>query len=133
VNILMNQILKESKSQDMEKKPAVWSTDFRVGDAIEIDYVPQGGINGNDREKLRGVILGRHNRGMDTSIYVRDVVYGEPVERKIPLHNPMVKSLTVLERNFVHKGKKRVKRAKLFYLRERKQAEYKVTGVCKHS
>lgn len=121
----------ESQARDREQKPAVWGVDFRVGDAVEIDYVPQGGVNGKDREKLRGVILGRHNRGMDTAIYLRDVLYGEPVERKIPLHNPMVKSLTILEKNFVFKGKRKVKRAKLYYLRDRKPSEYRVTGVCK--
>lgn len=133
VNILMEAIRNESQARDREHKPAVWGVDFRVGDAVEIDYVPQGGVNGKDREKLRGVILGRHNRGMDTAIYLRDVVYGEPVERKIPLHNPMVKSVNILEHNFVFKGKRKIKRAKLYYIRERKPAEYRVTGVFKQS
>ena len=37
------------------------------------------------------------------------------------------KRLRVLESNFVHKGKKRVRRAKLYYLRNRKQEETRVT------
>ena len=132
VNILMDTITKESIQKDKDTKTSVWGTDFKVGDAIEIDYVCQGGIHGTELEKLRGVVLGRHNRGMDTAIYVRDVMYGEPVERKIPLHNPLVKSLKVLEKNFVFKGKRKIKRAKLYYLRERNPSEYRVTGVCKY-
>eukprot|EP00957_Ditylum_brightwellii_P082911 6304080-Ditylum_brightwellii.AAC.1 len=39
------------------------------------------------------------------------------------LHSPLLKSLKVLEKNFVHKGKKKVKRAKLYYLRDRLPVE----------
>lgn len=57
---------------------------------------------------------------------------GEHVERKIKLHSPMVKSLKVLEEGFVNRGKKkgkRIKRAKLYYLRDRGMEETRVSKV----
>ena len=72
--------------------------------------VNQGGVNPTDGveqdiDKIRGVVLGIVNRGLGSSVLIRDVVYGLPIERKIPLHSPMVKDLKILERNFVFKGK----------------------------
>ena len=116
---LLLQLNQESVAKSKETKPAVWGTDFRVGDAVELDVVSQGGAKSDNTEKMRGVVLGIFKKSMDTSILIRDVLFGEPVERRIPLHSPLVKSLRVLERNFVYKGKKRAKRAKLYHLSER--------------
>lgn len=107
----------------MAAKPQVFGVPFRVGDAVEIQVLEDGGVDNPQNKKLdkiRGVVLGKVNRGLDTSIYLKDVVFGEHVERKIKLHSPMVKTLKVLEENFVHKGRKKIKRAKLYYLRDRK-------------
>ena len=106
---------------------AVLGVPFRVGDAIEIEMVNQGGIGSADLERIRGVVLGRVNRGLGSSVLLRDVVMGEPLERRVQLHSPLLRSLRVLESNFVHKGKKRVRRAKLYYLRNRKPEETRVT------
>ena len=92
---------------------------FRVGDSIEITTVSQGGISSSEIEKIRGVVLGRVNRGLGSGVYIRDVVFGEPIDRKIPLHSPLLKFIKVLEEHFVFKGKRKVKRAKLYYLRHR--------------
>ena len=110
-----------------EGNPAVFNVPFAVGDAIEITTVNQGGVDSTDVEKLRGVVLGRTNRGLASSVIIRDVVMGEPIERKIMLHSPLLKSLKVLEENFVYKGKRKVKRAKLYFLRDRKPEETRVT------
>jgi large subunit ribosomal protein L19 len=107
--------------------PKVHDVNFRVGDAVEITMVSQGGVNSNETEKVRGVVLGMHRGGLGTGVYLRDVIFGEPVDRKIPLYSPMVKDITVLEKNFVFKGKRKVKRAKLFYLRDRLPQETRVT------
>jgi large subunit ribosomal protein L19 len=109
----------EAVQQSVTRNPKVLQVPFRVGDAIEIEMVAQGGVNSNELEKVRGVVLGRDNRGLGTGVYLRDVVFGEPVERKIALHSPLLRSLKVLEQNFVHKGKRKIKRAKLYYLRDR--------------
>lgn len=116
---LLYELNKETVTQMKESKPAVWETDFRVGDAVELQVVAQGGSKSDNLDKWRGVILGIFKKGIDTSILIRDVVFGEPIERRVPLHSPLVKSLKVLERNFVFKGKKRIKRAKLYYLSDR--------------
>ena len=116
---LLHDLNEQAVSQLKESKPAVWETDFRVGDAVELEVVTQGGSKSTNTDKWRGVILGIFKKGLDTSIIIRDVVFGEPIERRVPLHSPLVKSLKVLERNFVFKGKKRVKRAKLYYLGDR--------------
>ena len=110
-----------------EGNPAVFNVPFAVGDAIEITSVNQGGVASTDVEKLRGVVLGKTSRGLASSVIIRDVVMGEPIERKVMLHSPLLKSLKVVEENFVYKGKRKVKRAKLYFLRDRKPEETRVT------
>jgi ribosomal protein L19 len=168
---LTNEAMNKSKTSN----PAVWETKFRVGDAIEMEVISQGGIpqkgaaagdnaeadmdataaaadvatddaaltadvakpDKSDKtkknkhvpteaqqappkssynrnlERIRGVVLGIFKKKMDTSVLIRDVLFGVPIERLIPLHSPLIQSLRVLEKNFVFKGKKRIKRAKL--------------------
>jgi len=120
---LNNEAVKKAK----EEKPDVFAENPRVGDSVELEMVGEGGTLEGKLEKVRGLVIGKVNRGLASSLIVRDVVFGEPVEWKIPLYSPMVKSLKILERNFVFKGKRKVKRAKLYYLRERSPNEYRVT------
>lgn len=117
----------EAINKSKESRPNVHDVPFRVGDSIEITMVSEGGVNSNKLEKIRGVVLGRINRGLGSSCYIRDVVFGEPIDRKIPLFSPMLKSIKVLEQNFVFRGKRRIKRAKLYYLRDRLPQETRVT------
>lgn len=121
---LLDELNKEAVEKSKAANPAVWNAGFRVGDSIEIKMVTQGGVKAKDGdsksqdiEKIRGVVLGIVNRGLNSSVIMRDVVYGLPIERKIPLHSPMIKDATVLERNFIFKGKRKIKRAKLYYFR----------------
>ena len=121
-NKLMNLLENEAVAKAKEDTPKVWEENFRVGDAVELDVVTQGGVkttNKSDKRRMRGVILGIFRKGIDYSILIRDVIQGRQIERKIPLHSPLVRSLTVLEKNFVFKGKKRIKRAKLYYLSDK--------------
>lgn len=135
---LFAQLMAEEIEKSKASKPEVWGVPFKVGDAIELEVLDDGGVdNPNNRplDKIRGVVLGRHNRGLDTGIYLKDVLYGEHVERKVKLHSPMVKTLKVLEEGFVNnRGKKRgkrIKRAKLYYLRDRKPEETRVSALQK--
>ncbi|EEC51891.1 predicted protein, partial [Phaeodactylum tricornutum CCAP 1055/1] len=91
----------------------------RVGDAIEIEMVSDGGVKSDDTDLIRGVVIGITRRALDTTVLLRDVVFGEPIERRVPLHSPLLRSLKVLEENFIYKGKRKVKRAKLYFLRDR--------------
>jgi large subunit ribosomal protein L19 len=116
---MMHELTTQKMQQSKEGNPAVWDTKFRVGDAIEIQLVSQGGASSKAYEKVRGVVLGIFKKGLDHSVLIRDVVFGEPLERRIPLHSPLIKSVKILEENFVFKGRRKIKRAKLYYLSER--------------
>jgi large subunit ribosomal protein L19 len=84
---------------------------FAPGDTV----VVQVRVVEGERERLQafeGVVIGRKNRGLNSSFTVRKVSYGEGVERVFQLHSPMVAGVTVKRRGLV-------RRAKLYYLRER--------------
>jgi large subunit ribosomal protein L19 len=86
--------------------------DFAPGDTIRVQYRVLEG----DKERLQafeGVCLGRRGSGMGETFTVRKISSGIGVERVFPLHSPFIKGIKI-----VRKG--RVRRAKLFYLRELK-------------
>ena len=116
---LFDELKKEILQNSIEKKPSVFDVPFRVGDAIELEMVFDGGVNNTSYEKVRGLVIARENKGISSSVNILDAMQGEPLERKIQLHSPLVKSLKVLEKNHLFKGKRKVKRAKLYYLRDR--------------
>lgn len=113
--------------KNINNRANVLQVPFRPGDAIEITMVSQGGTKSSELEKIRGVVLGKVHRGLGSSVDIRDVVFGEPIDRKIVLHSPLLRSIKVLEENFVFKGRRKVKRAKLYYLRDRLPEETRVT------
>jgi large subunit ribosomal protein L19 len=124
-NKMMTEITLSAKEN--AHNPKVHDVAFRVGDSIELTMVSQGGVNSKQTEKIRGVVLGMVKRGLGSGVYLRDVVFGEPVDRKVPLYSPLIKDIKVLEKNFVFKGKRKIKRAKLYYLRDRLPQETRVT------
>ena len=88
------------------------TTDFSVGDTVRVDIKVIEG----DRERVQafqGIVLQRRGAGLGETFTVRKVTQGVGVERVFPLHSPNVSAIRVLR-----KGK--VRRAKLFYLRELK-------------
>lgn len=122
---LFNELNVEACSHIKDEKPSVFEARVEVGDAVEMHVINQGGVKStkpSDIEKIRGVVIGKSSRGLASSIHVRDVVHGEPVERKVHLYSPLVTSLKILEKNFVYKGRRKVKRAKLYFLRGRNPA-----------
>ena len=127
---LFSELNKEACEKAKVENPVVWQEDIRVGDSVELRMVSQGGLVDSDKqevEKIRGVVLGIVNRGLGSSMILRDVVYGVPIERRIPMYSPMIKDAKLLERNFIFKGKKKVKRAKLYYFRDRNPLLTKVS------
>ena len=68
---------------------------------------------------MRGVVISKVNRGIDSSFIIKDVLMGEVIERRISLYAPLIQDIKVLQRRFIHGGKKRVRRSKLYYLREK--------------
>jgi large subunit ribosomal protein L19 len=115
---LLHDITNEAVQKSKQARPKVWR-DFCVGDALEVKIVASGGVKSHSLEKIRGVVLGIYRRGLDSTVLLRDVVFGVPLERRVPLHSPLVRSIKVLESNFAYKNRRKVKRAKLYFLRDR--------------
>ena len=87
-------------------------TDFSPGDTIKVGVK----IVEGKRERVQyfeGVCIAKKNRDINSSFTVRKISFGEGVERTFALYSPNVASIKV-----VRSGK--VRRAKLYYLRERK-------------
>ncbi len=103
----MNNIIKEIEDAQLKKD----ITDFGVGDTIKV-YAKV--IEGT-RERIQvfeGTVLKRQNGGVRETFTVRKFSNGVGVEKTWPLHSPIIDKIEV-----VRKGK--VRRAKLFYLRNR--------------
>jgi len=86
--------------------------DFRPGDTVKVHVRV---VEGN-RERVQvfqGVVIRRQNGGLQETFTVRKISFGVGVERTFPLHSPSIAKLEVVTRG-------RVRRAKLYYLRERK-------------
>lgn len=85
--------------------------DFNVGDTVKVHYRVKEG----NRERIQifeGTVIKRQGGGIRETFTVRRISYGVGVERTFPLHSPRVEKIEVTRRG-------RVRRAKLFYLRER--------------
>src|SRR5699024_4727026 len=84
---------------------------FNVGDTVQVHYKVKEG----SRERIQvfeGTVLKRQGGGVRETFTVRRISYGVGVERTFPLHSPRIEKLIV-----TRKGK--VRRSKLYYLRER--------------
>ena len=105
-------IIDKIEKQQMEKVLAERSIpDFGAGDTLRVNVKVIEGT----RERVQafeGVCIARKNAGIRSSFTVRKISYGEGVERIFPLYSPRISGIEV-----VRKGK--VRRAKLYYLRER--------------
>ena len=87
-------------------------TDFSPGDTIKVGVK----IVEGKRERIQffeGVCIAKKNRDINSSFTVRKISFGEGVERTFSLYSPIVDSIKV-----IRSGK--VRRAKLYYLRDRK-------------
>ncbi|HBE79388.1 MAG TPA: 50S ribosomal protein L19 [Firmicutes bacterium] len=84
---------------------------FEPGDSVKVHVkVVEGG---KERIQLfEGVVIRRSHGGLKETFTVRKVSQGIGVERTFPVHSPMLEKIEI-----AHKGK--VRRAKLYYLRER--------------
>ena len=102
--------------------------DFRPGDTLRVNVR----IREGERERIQayeGVCIARQGSGLQESFTVRKISFGEGVERIFPTMSPMIESIEVKRRGVV-------RRAKLFYLRERRGksariAERQMTAAAK--
>jgi large subunit ribosomal protein L19 len=85
---------------------------FQPGDTLRVNVK----IKEGERERVQafeGVCIARAGTGINETFTVRKISFGEGVERKFPLVSPMIESIEVKRRGVV-------RRAKLYYLRDRR-------------
>ncbi len=106
----MNKIIAELETAEIARLGKTIPV-FAPGDTVVVNVnVVEG-----ERKRVQafeGVVIGRRNRGIGSSFIVRKVSSGEGVERTFQLYSPLIASIEVKRRGDV-------RRAKLYYLRER--------------
>src|SRR3954452_8021598 len=104
---MTNSILKGVEEAHLKKD----IPQFQVGDTVDVaTRIVEG-----DKERIQvfsGTVIMRKGDGINSMFTVRRIVNNEGVERIFPLHSPKIEKLEV-------KRKSRVRRAKLYFLRER--------------
>lgn len=103
----MHELLKAAEEPSLREKPLK----FEIGDTVDVHTR----ILEGDKERIQifsGVVIARRGDGTRETFTVRRIVAGEGVERTFPVHSPKIAKLVV-------KRHGRVRRAKLYYLRER--------------
>ena len=96
---------------------------FEVGDTVKVSV----NIREGNRERIQlfeGTVIARKGSGISETFTVRRVAYGVGVERVFPVHSPNVKSVEL-----VRKG--HIRRAKLYYLRDRVGKAAKLREIVK--
>ena len=92
--------------------------DFRAGDTIKVHVrVIEG--NRSRIQVFQGVVIARSGDGVRETYTVRKVSFGVGVERTFPVHSPVVEKIEVVTRGDV-------RRAKLYYLRDRRGKAAKI-------
>ncbi|MCG6886096.1 MAG: 50S ribosomal protein L19 [Proteobacteria bacterium] len=102
----MSKIIEQLDAEQMKDIP-----DFAPGDTV----VVQVKVKEGNRERLQafeGVVIAKRNRGLNSAFTVRKISHGEGVERVFQTHSPVIGEIKVKRRGDV-------RRAKLYYLRER--------------
>ncbi len=97
--------------------------EFAVGDTVKVMVKVIEG----DKERLQafeGIVIARKHGGIAETFTVRRVSYGVGVEKTFPIHSPKVADIIVTRRGHV-------RRAKLYYLRERTGKAAKVKEVAR--
>ncbi len=96
---------------------------FAIGDTVRVQVKV---VEGNRKrlQAFEGTVIARRNGSCRETFTVRRVSYGVGVERTFPIHSPNVDSITVIRRG-------KVRRAKLYYLRDRVGKAAKVKDIQK--
>ena len=106
-NLSASNLIKEFENEQLKKElPEIY-----VGDTVKVGVK----ITEGNKERVQpyeGVVIAKRHGGLNETITVRRIFQGIGVERVFMLHSPQVASLKVERRG-------KVRRAKLFYLRDR--------------
>ena len=86
--------------------------DFGPGDTVRVNFKIREG-NKIRVQPFEGVVIAIRRRGLGSTFTVRRISFGYGVERIFPFHSPLIEGVQVLRRG-------RVRRAKLYYLRQLK-------------
>src|SRR3974390_3127266 len=115
----MNLIQQLEKEQVAKLSAGKEIPQFEPGDAVLVNVkVVEGGKS--RIQAYEGVCIGRAGHGLNENFTVRKISYGEGVERVFPLYSPMIDSIQVVRRG-------KVRRAKLYYLRDRRGKSARIT------
>ena len=106
-------LIQELEKEEADRLLATRSIpEFQPGDTVRVNVK----IKEGERERVQayeGVCIARQGGGINESFTVRKISFGEGVERVFPIHSPMIDSIEVKRRGVV-------RRAKLYYLRDRR-------------
>ncbi|HKJ94482.1 MAG TPA: 50S ribosomal protein L19 [Gammaproteobacteria bacterium] len=106
----MSNVIEELDREQIEKSGRSLDV-FNPGDTVLVNvWVKEG--NRERTQPFEGVVIAKSSRGVNSSFTVRKVSHGEGVERVFPIHSPLIESVVVKRRGDV-------RRAKLYFLRER--------------
>lgn len=104
---MSQQLIEKVEAAHLKPEPP----DFEIGDTVDVHTK----ILEGDKERIQvftGVVIARSGSGAKEMFTVRRIVAGEGVERKFPVHSPRIDKVEV-------KRKSVVRRAKLYFLRDR--------------
>lgn len=91
---------------------------FRIGDTVSVSMK----IKEGEKERTQtftGIVIGRRGSGTRETFMVRKISYGIGVEKVFPIHSPLIEKIKVNKQGVV-------RRAKLYYLRDKKGKAAKV-------
>ena len=103
----MNEIIRAIEAEQLRTD----LPDFKIGDNVKV-YVK---VTEGTRERVQmfeGTVIKKQNGGLRETFTVRRVAYGCGVERTVPMHAPIIEKIEISRRG-------KVRRAKLYYLRDR--------------
>ena len=115
----MNEIIREIEAEQLKENVP----QFNVGDTVKV----YGKIKEGNRERIQifeGTVLKKQGGGNRATFTIRKTSNGIGVEKTWPLHSPNVEKVEVVRRG-------KVRRAKLFYLRDRVGKRAKVKELVK--
>lgn len=99
-------IIKKIEEASYKKRP-----DIKIGDHVKL-YLKIKDEKKERIQQFKGVVISMTGSGLNRNIVVRKISYGVGVEKIVPLHSPILDKVEVVKRGSV-------RRAKLFYLRDR--------------
>lgn len=103
----MNDLIKYIENQYMKENVPV----FNIGDTVRVSILIKEG-NKERTQVYEGTVIKRQNGGVRETFTVRRIAYGVGTEKTFLLHSPKVLGIEVIRRG-------KVRRAKLYYLRDR--------------